>query len=144
MDNRNQVELFGLKLNSEGIAHLQRFARMIRVYLVIGIVFIIFSLFNEVTALITFRRFPGDSILDLYFMIYPLLILIGIVIFIFQLIYFKRLSVLMQKAVNDSDERTFNAAFENLTKIAWVVICNAVIAIIYSVLNLAISLRAVF
>jgi hypothetical protein len=70
--------------------------------------------------------------------------IIGVVIFIFQLIYFRRLSVFLQKAVQYSDEVAFNAAFENLTRIAWAVICNALLAILYALLNLAVSLRGVF
>jgi hypothetical protein len=144
MDTENKDELFSLKLNNNGIAHLQRYARLVRVYLVIGIVFILLALIQEVFMLIRMNRMSGDWLLNFYFTIYPVLMLIGIVIFVFQLVYFRKLSVFMQQAVQDSDELTFNSAFENLTRITWIVICNAFLAIIYSLLTLAISIRGLF
>ena len=140
----NDSELFSLKLNHEGIAHILRFARLVKVYIIIGIIFIFLSIVNEALIVLEMRHAPDDWLLKLYFKIYPLLILIGTVIFIFQLTYFRRLSVLMKTAINDSDEMRFNNSLLNLTKIAWVVICNLILALIYSLLNLALSFRSFF
>ena len=144
MIQENDSELFSLKLNQEGIAHILRFARLVKVYIIIGIIFIFLSIVNEALIVLEMRHAPDDWLLKLYLKIYTLLILIGTVIFIFQLIYFRRLSVLMKTAINDSDEMSFNNSLLNLTKIAWVVICNLILALIYSLLNLALSFRSFF
>jgi hypothetical protein len=144
MNSESKEELFSLKLNSEGIAHIYRYARVVRIYLIAGILFIVLALINETLVITQLRTNSDDWLLRLYFNLYPVLMIIGVVIFIFQLIYFRRLSVFLQKAVQYSDEVAFNAAFENLTRIAWAVICNALLAILYALLNLAVSLRGVF
>jgi hypothetical protein len=140
MDPENKNDLFSIHLNNEGASHILRFTKLVRIYLAIGIAFTLIALINDYFLIADLGRQYSSGYLNIYFKIYPFLVIIGVVIFILELIYFRKLGLSLRRAIQQTDENGFNQAFENLTSLTWVAIASSVLAIIYAVMSLIFSL----
>jgi hypothetical protein len=141
MGKENTEELFSIKLNNEGVGHLIKFAKAVKLFSVVAILFIVIALVRDIVLLTGKRVGYTDSFLQFYFNIYPFVSLVFLAIFICQLIFYNKLNSAIQKAINHSDENAFNAAFKNLLQHAYFSIGISVISVLFTFADLIIVLR---
>ena len=99
MDTENKDDLFSIRLNNEGAAHLLRFAKHVKVFMIAGIALTVIILVRDLIALLRDRPAYSDSFFRIFFSIYPYLSLATAIAFILQLIYYQRLGKAVKYAI---------------------------------------------
>jgi hypothetical protein len=141
MDTENKDDLFSIRLNNEGAAHLLRFAKQTRTFMIAGIILTAIILIRDITALFDKRSAYSDGFFKIFFSIYPYLSLSAAIIFILQLIYFRKLGIALKYAIEHSDEISFNKAFANLVKGIWFAFLITVFSYLFVIGDLIIIFR---
>ena len=141
MEKENTEELFSIKLNNEGVGHLIKFARAVKLFSIVAILFIVIALARDIVLLTGKRVAYTDSFLQFYFNIMPFISFAALVVFICQLIFYNKLNAAIQKAINHSDESTFNGAFKNLLRHGYFSIGVSMFSILFVTADLIVILR---
>lgn len=141
MDNEYKEELFSLKLNSKGISYLLKYKRIAKLFFVLGIIVTLIVLVRNLIVLSDKRSDYKDDFLNIFFTIYPYLSLAGIVVFILQVIFYKRLATSLRYAIEHTDEVLFNDAFDNLVKGVWYAMLVSVFSLLFSIADIIIILK---
>ena len=141
MEKGNTDELFSIKLNSDGTRHLQKFAVLVKGYLIIGMIFTILALVDFTVAMKIKHADYGDSFMNFYFKIYPFLSLCVTILFIIQLLCYRQIGIEVKKAILHTDEHLFNSALSYLTKSMWLAIAGTVFSILFVFADIVISIK---
>ncbi len=131
MEKENTDEIFSIKLNSEGVGHLLKFAKLVRFFLVISILVCIVIFVRNIVVLIERKSDYDDSFLTFYLSILPLLSIAAMIMFACQVFFYQKLNSSIQKAINQSDENGFNKAFKYLVRHAIYTIAVALFSLLF-------------
>jgi choline-glycine betaine transporter len=141
MDTENKDELFSIKLNQKGISYLLKYARIVKLFFILGITVTLVVLARNIIALFDSRPNYNDDFLNIFFTIYPYLSIAGIIIFVLQIIFYKRLADSLQYAIVRSDEDHLNEAFANLVKGVWYAMFVSAFSLVFTIADIIILIK---
>jgi hypothetical protein len=138
MSTDNTSELLSIKLNERGIRFIRKFATLVKIMSLTGVVCSILIF------IINIGRITNDTIdyvvLDnwesIYYKSYPYFSLLWTVLFLIQLYYYWKVKQDLEQAINDKNEIAFNESFGSLFKnAAWGLVAG-VASLIITVIDL--------
>lgn len=136
MNDESHNDIFGLRLNEQGISYIRKFATFVRFVILTGV---ISSFFLCIIALGRIINDPTDYIefnfwQTAYYKSFPYFTLVLNILFLIQIYFYWRISQLLKEAVHNTNEIAFNESFRALLKNAiWGVILGGATVIMSTI-----------
>jgi hypothetical protein len=141
MHTENNEELFSIRVNEEAKAYLLKIAKVVNVFFALGIGVILLSLVRALVSIAKQIADGQDNFLSVFFSIYSYFSIAAMIVFGFQIFYYKKFAEAVKYAVANTDEKYLNASFQSLLKGTWHGLLVCIFSLIFTVADLFVMFR---
>ena len=137
MSSDDASDLFEIKLSEDGIKYIRKFARLVKVVVILDILISIASISSGIYYILgnTVDYSTFDYSKRLYFKLFPFFQCLHSLLFLVQLYFYWRFKKYILVGVNYKNETNFNQAFHELYKNGIWAIITMTIAFMFSALD---------
>lgn len=121
MEETTSPDLFDVKLNASGKYYIRKFARIVRIVIILGIIVTLIQIITTVLTSVKFNwaSYENDNLILLERRLWPLYLAVYTVFFCLQLYYYWQLSRQLTEADDYTNEDQFNRSFYYLFRYAF-------------------------
>jgi len=137
MNEESNNDLFGLRLNEQGIRYVRKFAILVKFVVLTGAISSLFLFIISVGRIIDPVYYDQiDFWENAYFNVYPYFTIILTILLLFQLYYYWKVKFQLEEAIENKNEIVFNESFKSLLQNAIWGLISGIASLIVATIDL--------